>query len=162
LTEKATSADVTLFEPRPGTALTADIQKATNVGGQKVFQGENPQPGTAISYYLKSAPSGEVKLTISDYSGKVVRTFNPCAKDVTQNCATTDVGLNRVQWNLRGDPPQVSPEVQQRMQAMGGGGRGGRAMGPVLPPGVYVVKLSVGGKEYTTKVVVEEDKLPLM
>ena len=31
------------------------------------------RPGTAISYYLKSAPSGDVKLTVSDYTGKVVR-----------------------------------------------------------------------------------------
>jgi hypothetical protein len=30
-------------------------------------------------------------------------------------------------------------------------------VGPPLEPGIYVVKLSAGGKEYTTKVVVEAD-----
>ena len=36
-----------------------------------------------------------MKLTISDYTGKVVRNI----------AGTNEVGLNRVQWNLRGDPP---------------------------------------------------------
>src|SRR4029453_10888905 len=38
--------------------------------------------------------AGDVKITISDVTGKVVRNLT----------ATKQVGLNRVMWNLRGDP----------------------------------------------------------
>jgi hypothetical protein len=159
LTEKATSADATLFEPRPAIAwMQNDIQRTITVGGQKNFRGENPQRGTAISYYLKTAPA-DVKITIADYTGKVMRTFNPCGENQAQNCATKNAGLNRVQWNLSGDPPQLPAGAQQALAgrgAGGGGGRGGLA-GPAIEPGIYVVKLTVGGKDYTTKVIVEPD-----
>ncbi|MEI6668699.1 MAG: hypothetical protein WCP29_11135, partial [Acidobacteriota bacterium] len=106
LTEAVLAADAFLFVPRPGVLWRSDTQESINTGGNKLFRGENPQPGTAISYYLKTAASGDVKLTISDYSGKVVREF----------VAPKDAGLNRVQWNLRGTPPS-------------GGAGGGRGFG---------------------------------
>jgi hypothetical protein len=41
----------------------------------------------------------------------------------------------------------------------GGGGFGGRFanFGPALEPGVYLVKLSVDGKDLTTKLTIEAD-----
>lgn len=191
LNEKTLAADVHLFDARPGANWFNDITLSRYTGGQKMFRGTNPPQGTAISYHLKAAPSGDVKLTISDITGKVVRTLT----------ATKEVGLNRVQWNLRGDPPprpagfgggggggnagaqpaatQASgtqpagqPTGQPAGQAAGaaqpgqgggqgggrgGGGRGFANFGPVLEPGVYLVKLSVDGKELTTKVTIEAD-----
>jgi hypothetical protein len=178
MTDKVLAADWHLFDVRPGTNFINDQTLSRAGGGQKVFRGENAQPGTAISYYLKAAPSGEVKLTISDITGKVVRTLT----------ATKEAGLNRVQWNLRGDPParpaafgnfggappdaangqsQGQPPADQGRGGSGqgrgggqggGGGRGGFAnIGPALEPGTYLVRLTVDGKETTTKVVVEAD-----
>jgi hypothetical protein len=95
LNDKTLAADVHLFDVRPGTNWFTDITLSRFSGGQKMYRGTNAPQGTAISYHLKAAPSGDVKLTISDITGKVVRTVT----------ATKDVGLNRVQWNLRGDPP---------------------------------------------------------
>ena len=157
ITEKVTSADATLLEPRNAIAWQNDSH-IPQVGGQKNFRGENPQRGTAISYYLKTAPA-DVKITIADYTGKVVRTFNPCGENQTQNCATKNAGLNRVQWNLSGDPPQLPAAAQQALAGRGAGGGGGRGgfAGPALEPGTYVVKLTAGGKDYTTKVIVEPD-----
>jgi hypothetical protein len=74
---------------------------------------------------------------------------------------TKDVGLNRIQWNLRGDPPP-RPAGGGGFGGGGGGGGGGGfgnvfTQGLPLEAGTYVVKMSVGGKDYTTKVVIEND-----
>jgi photosystem II stability/assembly factor-like uncharacterized protein len=98
------NTDATLLDVRPATALVSDVQKAILVQGAKVFRGQNPAPGTAISYWLKSAPSGDVKITISDVTGREIRTID----------GTKNAGLNRVQWNLA---------------PTGAGGRGGRGFG---------------------------------
>ncbi len=147
LTDKAMAADVTLFDPRPGVMMLSDTTLARTVGGSKHFQGQNPTPGTTISYYLKSAASGDVKITISDYAGRAVRQMD----------GTKDAGLNRIQWNLRGTPPAGGQAG--RGGGGGGGGRGGAGGGPALEPGTYLVKLSVGGKDYTSKVVIEADEI---
>ena len=116
LTTKVTDADAFLFDVRPGTIWNNDTRLGRSTGGAKNYRGTNPSPGTAISYYLKSAPAGDVKLTITDYSGKIVRTIT----------ATKDAGLNRVQWNLRGDPP---PRPAGGGRFGGGGGGGGGVAG---------------------------------
>ena len=149
LSDEVMKKDVHLCDVRPGIAWLTDTTRAINVGGAKHFRGENPNPprGTAISYYLRSAPAGDVKITISDYTGRVIRTF----------AGPKDAGLNRVQWTLTGDPPAGA--------AAGGGGRGGGGGGfggfggGAVEPGTYLVKLVVGGTELTTKVVVEADTL---
>ncbi len=183
LNDKTLAADVHLFAVRPGTNWITDITLSRYIGGQKMFRGANAPQGTAISYQLKAAPSGDVKITISDYTGKVVRNLT----------ATKDVGINRVQWNLRAEPLQRpagfggfvgggnAPTAQlaanpagsnqptgqltatgaaqpgQGGRGGGGGGRGFANFGPALEPGTYLVKLTVDGKELTTKVVIEAD-----
>jgi photosystem II stability/assembly factor-like uncharacterized protein len=150
LSQKVMDSETTLFEVRSGTIWQNDTRLGRYWGGAKLFRGANPQPGTAISYYLKSAPSGDVKITVADYTGKVVRNIT----------GTKDVGLNRIQWNLRGDPPP-RPAGGGGFAGGGGGGGGagfgGFAQGLPLEAGTYVVKLSVGGKDYTQKVVIEND-----
>jgi photosystem II stability/assembly factor-like uncharacterized protein len=167
LSNKVTDADVHLFDVRPGVIWLNDIRLSRSTGGSKLFRGANPPPGTAISYYLKSAPQGDVKITVTDYSGKVVRNIT----------GTKEVGVNRMQWNLRGDqPPRPANFPRFGGGGQGGGGQGGGGQGgggqgggggggfggffnqgPALDAGTYTVKLSVGGKEYTTKVIVEPD-----
>lgn len=147
LADKVLEAEAHLFDVRPGTQWVQDVTLSRYVGGAKHFRGSNPPPGTAISYYLKSAPTGEVKITISDITGKVVRNLQ----------GTKEVGINRVQWNLRADPPPRPANLPGPPQGFGGGGRFGAFQGQSVDPGLYLVKLSVDGKELTTKVVVEED-----
>jgi photosystem II stability/assembly factor-like uncharacterized protein len=151
LTTAVKEKDTTLFEVRPGTQWYNDPRLSRYVGGSKLYRGANPAPGTAISYYLKAAPEGDVSLTIVDYTGKVVRTL----------VATKDVGLNRIQWNLRGDPPPRPAGGGGFGGGGGGGGGGGRFgglnLGLPLEAGTYQVKLTVGGKTVTTKAVIEND-----
>jgi hypothetical protein len=164
-----------LFDVRTGTIWLQDNTLSRSMGGAKNFIGANPQPGTAINYYLKSDAAEDVKITILDIDGKVVRNLT----------GSKNAGINRVSWNLRGNPPQraagtpptgapsagtppagtppagtLPAGMQAGMGAGGGGGgmgRFGALMGTPLEPGIYVVKLTVGGKDYTTKVRVEED-----
>src|SRR5207249_104621 len=112
LSEKVLSSDAHLFEPRAGTQWLADLTLSRSMGGAKHFRGSNPEPGTAISYVLKAPASGDVKITISDINGKVVRNLT----------GGKEAGLNRVQWNLRGDPP---PRPAGAPEGPGGGRRGG-------------------------------------
>jgi photosystem II stability/assembly factor-like uncharacterized protein len=148
---KVLDKDAFLFDVRPATQWMNDARLGRYSGGAKNFRGANPAPGTAISYYLKDAPSGDVKISITDYTGKVVRNI----------VGTKDVGINRMQWNMRGDPPPRPANLPAGFGGGGGGGGGGFGgffnQGPLLEPGTYIVKLSVNGKDYTTKVVVEAD-----
>jgi len=143
LSDKVTSADAHLFDLRPGTQWLQDMTVGRYAGGQRRFVGDNPEPGTAISYHLKSAASDEIKITISDITGKTVRTLT----------GTKDAGINRVQWDLRGEPPPRPAGLPQG----GGGGGGFRPQGRPVDPGTYLVKLMVGGKEFSTSLIVEED-----
>ncbi len=153
MTEPVMTADAHLFDIRPATRWISDTQGSRGVGGAKHFRGANPPGGTAISYYLKAAASGDVKIQITDMNGAVIRDLP----------GTKEAGLNRVQWNLSPNPPP-QPEGQEGRGGRGGG-RGGRGGGPAfvnpqaVDPGTYVVKLSVGGKELVKTVVVEPDAL---
>jgi hypothetical protein len=146
--DAVTSADAYLFDVRKATAWVNDIMKANGLGADKHFRATNPQGGTAISYFLKGAATGDVKITISDSTGRVVREMD----------GTKEAGLNRVQWNLA---------PNSLLTGRGFGGRAGRGGGRGVPfvtqnavdPGTYVVKLAVGGKELTTTVQVEADSL---
>jgi len=90
-----TEADAHLFDVRPATAWFNDIQRQITVGGAKNFRGQNPAPGSTISYWLKGSAS-DVKISIADVTGREIRTID----------APKAAGLNRVQWNLQLNPPQ--------------------------------------------------------
>jgi photosystem II stability/assembly factor-like uncharacterized protein len=150
MTDAVATTDAHLFDVRRATAWANDITKANGLNADKHFRGQNPQGGTAISYFLKAATTDSVKITISDAAGRVVREMD----------GTKEPGLNRVQWNLG-----PTPVLGGRGAAFAG--RGGRGGGRGVPftsqnsvePGTYVVKLAVGGKELMTTVQVEADEI---
>ena len=139
LTPAIREADAALFDVRPAIAWLNDQQNNQQVGGQKVFIGENAPRGAAINYYLKSAASGDVKITIADVNGRTIRSFD----------APKTAGINRVMWNLA---PQQAP-------GQGGGGfGGGRGGGGAVEPGTYIVTLEVAGKKFTKPLQVLQDR----
>ena len=173
-TEAVQAADAQVLAIRPATAWINDIQKAILVGGAKHFVGQNPPRGTAISYWLKSAASAGVRITISDVTGREIRSLE----------GTTHAGLNRVHWDLAlpagrgrggraGQAGAAAEEGRAGGAAAGGRGQGqaqaaapaGRAggrggPGPSVPPGAYLVKVLVGEKVIGEKpLVVEADSL---
>jgi hypothetical protein len=141
LTPQVQAEDAHLFDIRPAVAYLNDQQHGQQVGGQKAFVGENAPRGAAINYHLKSAAGGDVKITIADATGKVIRNLD----------GTKTAGINRVMWNLAPNPPAGGQPF-----GGGGGGRGGGA--PAVEAGTYVVTLSVGGKTLTKPVTVLQDR----
>jgi photosystem II stability/assembly factor-like uncharacterized protein len=177
LSEDAMKADAQLLDIRPATAWINDIQRAVLVEGAKNFRGQNPSRGTAISYWLKAAPAGTVRITITDITGREIRSLE----------GSKNAGLNRVSWDLalpggrggRGGrsggapaaalpaetpaPPQpgqtaaAPPAAQTAPVRGGGGGGGGRGgVGPAVPPGSYLVKLMIGDTVAGQKTLVVE------
>ncbi|HVZ20873.1 MAG TPA: hypothetical protein VG871_07420, partial [Vicinamibacterales bacterium] len=138
MTPLVRDSDVALFDMRPAIAYLNDQQHNQHFGGEKVFVGESAPRGAAISYYLKSAATGDVKISIADVTGKVVRTLE----------GTKTAGINRVWWNLL-------PTPQPGRGGFGGFGRGGFA---AVEPGTYMVTLEAAGKKITKPLVVEEDR----
>ena len=139
LTQAVRDSDATLFDIRPTVAWVNDQQNNQQVGGQKVFEGENAPRGAAINYYLKSAATGDVKITITNASGATIRTLD----------GPKTAGINRVMWNLA---PQPQPGQQQ------GGFGGGRGGGGAVEPGSYNVTLEVAGKKFTKPLQVLQDR----
>jgi photosystem II stability/assembly factor-like uncharacterized protein len=177
--ETAAAADFHLFPPRSAVQWKNDVTLARGVGGAQYFRGENPAPGVAISYALKSPPEGDVTIAIADATGKTVRELR----------GTKKAGLNRVQWSLRGNPPQLPPNLPDLLEAIGfagaremfaaamrpatpgqpsaaeAGGFGGMMRqileGRPVAPGTYVVKVTAGGKTLSAPIVVEADVVPV-
>ena len=132
-----------LFTPRPAyrfrnTVVPVSVDSDPTAG-------QNPPYGASINYYLKSAPSGDVKIRIEDTKGQTVRTLT----------GTKTVGINRVNWDLRGEQtkevrlrtsPAYAPEVRNGAEGWRLAPEGGR-MSVLMPPGTYTVKLLVGGSE---------------
>ena len=106
----------------------------------------NPAPGAWINVYLKTAPKEPVVVTVSDKSGKSVRTMRQPAEP----------GLNRFVWNLRYDPPGGDrPQPAPGTEAGGRFGAGNQ--GPAVLPGDYAVKVRAGTQELTGQVTVSLD-----
>ncbi len=106
LTDEVLASDVHLFEPRDAVLWKRDTRMARSVTGNKTWRGTSSPAGTAISYYLANAERDGVEVTITDLrSGDVFRGLE----------GPGEAGLNRVQWDLRGDQRDTPA-----------GGRGGR------------------------------------
>jgi hypothetical protein len=134
------NSTVHLFDIRPAVDWLTDRKLLQQVTGQMVYEGENAPEGTAISYYLRTASTAPVKITISDVEGRVIREMD----------GTGMQGINRVQWDLSPNPPQGGG---------GGGGRGGGfGGGGSVDPGTYKVTLTVGNTTLTKTVEVLEDR----
>jgi photosystem II stability/assembly factor-like uncharacterized protein len=116
--------------------------------------GEDPQYGATINYYLKAPAAQAPKITILDAKGRTVRTLT----------GANEAGINRLAWDLRDEPgaetrlltsPMYAPYI-----AVGPEGRvapGAGRLSVLVAPGMYTVRLSVGGAEQTRSLEVRKD-----
>ncbi len=143
----AAPAEVVLYKPQTALRLhlPTDIDRRGPVG-------DDPPLGAIIDYYFNSAPKDEVKLEILDSSGKLVRSLSSREKkapeqppewpDQVKEVTTipAGAGMNRYAWNLRWEAPVPIPGAFYSDQG---------PQGPLVMPGHYTVKLTVGGQSQT-------------
>ena len=154
LTPEVLNSAVHLFAPRPAYRFHPSPAPLTQTGDPSL--GRNPPVGASLNYYLKTAETAPVKITILDEKGRMVRTLE----------GTKDRGINRIWWDLRSE---LSKEIRLRTSPLAAPwitvgpqgwrpypGRGGR-ISILMPPGAYTVKLTVGEKEFSQKLIVKKD-----
>ena len=153
LTPQALGAPAHLFPPRPAYRFRNITNDASIANDPTV--GTNPPYGAAIDYHLRSAPQGDVTITIQDAQGRTVRTLR----------GTRSAGLNRVYWDLGHEPtravvlrtrPLYAPEIELGPDGTRSAPGTGR-LAILAPPGVYTVRLEVGGQVLTERLEVRKD-----
>jgi hypothetical protein len=141
-----------LFPPRPAYRFRPITAEASATNDATV--GENPPDGAAINYYLRSAATGPVTITIEDAQGQMVRTLP----------GTRSAGVNRINWDLRHAPskevrlrtsPLYAPDIEVGPDGFRPGG--GARLSLLALPGTYTVRLSAGGRDQTQKLELRKD-----
>jgi hypothetical protein len=154
LTSQVLAGDAHLFPPRPAYRFRPIAAPSTPYDDPTI--GENPPYGASINYYLKTAPSAPVKVTVLDQKGEVVRSVESAGH----------AGLNRVHWDLRysasneirlrTSPPEPAPQLRLNRDGWRPAPGGGQ-ISILAPPGTYTVKLSAAGRELTAALTVVKD-----
>ena len=132
LTPQVLASDAHLFAPREAVLWKNDTRLSRSVTGNKNWEADPAPQGTAISYYFRNAPAGRVTLAVHAPDGSVFRNLP------VQRAA----GLQRVQWNLRGNDVERDGRQQP---------------GPLAEPGTYRIVLTVDGRTFAQNVNVIED-----
>jgi photosystem II stability/assembly factor-like uncharacterized protein len=175
LNPEVLDSEIYLFAPRPAYRFR-DIEGPTGTPNDPCL-GENPPYGACIHYYLKTESKGDVVVAILDENGQTIRTLktekiedlelDDFSRQQTKPFKVPkNAGINRIWWDLRHDrtkmiklrtPPLGHDHVRVGPRGWRPFPRGSRPRGPLVPPGVYTVKLTVGDREVTQKLVVKKD-----
>jgi len=182
LAEKAipASQNAYLFAPAPAVRMQWDTYTDTPFNPD-VASAENPPDGAIIDYYLKSPPEGEIQLEVYDSSGRLVRAYaSSGATSLPYKVNVPDfwlapplllpktAGLNRFVWDLRyPDPDQLLYtyygvhvgyfEYTLADHAIPHNTPWHEPQGPMVLPGQYEVRLTVGGQVYRQPIAVKLD-----
>ena len=143
--------------------------------------GDNPPDGAIIDYFLKSAPTGNIKLSIYDAENHLVREFTdvpPSFDKAPANAPeywfapplalTKNAGLNRFVWDLRYPPMKalrysyygnILDYIEYTLSDHAIPGKFPRDLqpGPFIVPGQYSLVLSVDGKTLRQPLTVSLD-----
>jgi hypothetical protein len=152
LTPEVLDSEAHLFAPRPAYRFRY-VRPPMSVRGDPVT-GQNPPYGADINYYLKSVPTGDVKITILDGVGETVRALD----------GTKKPGINRIWWDLRYDRSKqaklrTSPLYAPHVRVGSEGWRPADAgrVSVLAAPGTYTIRLRVGDEEFEKELVVKKD-----
>jgi photosystem II stability/assembly factor-like uncharacterized protein len=120
---------------------------------------ENPPQGAMVYYWLKEKPKEPIKFEVLDDQGKTLRTVSSAVKKEAEETTEFDedpeithipaeAGLNLFVWDFRGQMPMKIPKAIYD---------NGKPTGPLVLPGKYQVRLTVGGKSYAESIEIKMD-----
>jgi photosystem II stability/assembly factor-like uncharacterized protein len=169
-----------LFAPATAVRVRWDNNRDTPLPPE-VPTGQNPPDGAIIDYYLRADVRGPATLSIYDAQGRLVREFAataPVAETAMPNVpeywfkgpevVATRAGMHRFVWDLRyATPPSLdygadgnratSTSYGIIAAAIKGQSPRQQPVGPLVLPGTYQVRLTVGGRTLTRDLVVKND-----
>lgn len=148
MNDEIASKKAHLFKPLPATRWTYDSEPGSFGGGG----GDNPPKGASVTYYLAAPVEEDITLVVLDGQGAVIRRLSSEleAPFITSDHPdwnpdtefkpdlTTDQGMNRAVWDLR-------HEGAERITGSTNDA-GNVDIGPLVAPGEYRLRLTVGGK----------------
>jgi hypothetical protein len=177
---QVTASNAYLFAPAPAVRMQWDTYTDTPLNAD-VAAAVNPPDGATIDYYLKSVPAGDIRLEIYDAAGKLVRQYSssgPTSLGYKVNVPDfwlappsllpKEAGLHRFVWDLRyPDPEQLLYtyygihvnyfEYTLADHAIPHNTPWHEPQGPMVLPGPYDVRLTVGGQTFKQPITVKLD-----
>lgn len=168
LTPEVQNSTAYLF--KPGITIRSRGQKRSAIGGeggqgpQEV--GKNPPNGVVVQYYLKEKPKGEITMEFLDSAGKLVRSYKSKSDTATapDTIAQMQVSVRRGRVREMPLPAEAGGNnfVWEEMRypnpaPLEGIVTHGTAMGPLIIPGKYQVRLTVDGKPFTQEFEIVKD-----
>ena len=178
--EKLLEAEASLLRPQTAVRTRWDSYQDTPLPPETPA-GNNPPDGAIIDYFLKSALSGNIKLSIYDSQNNLVREFSDVAPRIdntpanvpdywfaTPTALSKNAGLNRFTWDLRYPAPQTLLygyfnekldyiEYTLADHAIPSEFPREQPLGPYVLAGEYSLVLSVNGQSYRQPLTVTLD-----
>ena len=130
-----------------GLGIAARYHEGKNDQGEdiRVFldAGTNPPDGVVVTYYLREKPESEVTLEFADSEMQAIRKFSseppekgPEIDDALKEpVVRAEAGMNRFIWNMRHTSARPVPSAEEVEKTLAG---------PLVPPGEYQARLTVG------------------
>jgi hypothetical protein len=158
-----------LFPPQTSTRYRRSRNTDTPLPPE-VPAGQNPPDGAIIDYYLPQAPSGGVTLEIATAAGRILRRYastdrpaEPDEKELNvpmywiRRPATLEStpGMHRFVWDVRTRPPGAirrEPPISAIPHDTPI-----EPLGVLVPPGQYVVRLTVDGRTVSRPLTLRMD-----
>ena len=136
LNEETMSKEVHLFAVKPKVRRNTTASMFDAFSGHRFFTASNEPAGLVIHYYLKDEAAEKPKITISDSTGKSLRSLT----------GVTARGIHSVIWNMRA-PRSRGPQAQAEAST-----------GPSLGYTEYLVTLELGDTKLTQKAIVRDGR----
>ncbi len=151
LTAEVAAAPAHLFRPRDAYRFQSRTSPMSMPNDPS--EGENPEYGASLNYWLRTVPQGNVALKIVNAAGDTIRTLR----------GSRNAGINRVWWDLEDEnstpvrlrtTPLYADWVDlgpERVRVVSNG------LSILQPPGTYTVVLQIDGRSYTQPLRVLKD-----
>ncbi|MBV8531774.1 MAG: hypothetical protein JO104_10685 [Candidatus Eremiobacteraeota bacterium] len=145
----AEAAGMMLFAPRPAYEYH---YHSNDLGIYTRFAGENPPKGAIVDFYQSAPQKSPPMLQVVDAGGQTIRTVKGThkVKGKDEPYVPNKAGINRYVWDFTEDPPAkwygAAKEDYQ-----------GPKTGPVVVPGTYTLRLTLGDRTLDATVAVKPD-----